>query len=157
MTTYLNVPFKQKAEAKAKGARWDSEARKWFVPVGRDLEPFTSWLPVDPAGLVSRELTTYASFRAIEQRLPLLRIADAGESVGIDPFGRRVAALVGASSGGVWLEIEPAAPPQVLERVALVLFALFVWSAVAQAFALALRRAGPERRAKLGPRPALRE
>lgn len=60
MTTYLNVPFKQKAEAKAKGARWDSETRKWFVPAGRDLEPFTSWLPVDPSQLVNRELTTGA-------------------------------------------------------------------------------------------------
>ena len=58
MTTYLNVPFNQKAEAKAKGARWDSEARKWFVPIGRDLEPFTDWLPVDPSKLVSQELTT---------------------------------------------------------------------------------------------------
>ncbi len=58
MTTYLNVPFRDKAEAKAKGARWDSEARKWFVPIGRDLEVFTSWLPVDPAKLASQDLTT---------------------------------------------------------------------------------------------------
>src|SRR5450755_833512 len=57
MTTYLNVPFRDKAEAKAKGARWDSEVRKWFVPIGRDLEPFTSWLPVDPSKLASQELT----------------------------------------------------------------------------------------------------
>ena len=56
MTTYLNVPFRDKAEAKAKGARWDSEARKWFVPIGRDLEPFTTWLPVDPAKLVTQDL-----------------------------------------------------------------------------------------------------
>ena len=58
MTTYLNVPFSARAEAKAKGARWDSETRKWFVPIGRDLEPFTIWLPVDPSKLVSQELTT---------------------------------------------------------------------------------------------------
>jgi exodeoxyribonuclease VII large subunit len=56
VTTYLNVPFRDKAEAKAKGARWDSEARKWFVPIGRDLQPFTSWLPVDPATLGSQVL-----------------------------------------------------------------------------------------------------
>ena len=58
MTTYLNVPFNQRTEAKAKGARWDSEARKWFVPIGRDLELFTNWLPVDPAKLASQDLTT---------------------------------------------------------------------------------------------------
>ena len=57
MTTYLNVPFRERNEAKAKGARWDSETRKWFVPIGRDLEPFTSWLPVDPAKLASQDLT----------------------------------------------------------------------------------------------------
>ena len=28
VTTYLNVPFPEKAEAKARGARWDSEAKK---------------------------------------------------------------------------------------------------------------------------------
>lgn len=56
MTTYLNVPFRDKAEAKAKGARWDSEARKWFVPMGRDLEPFATWLPVDPAKLGTQDL-----------------------------------------------------------------------------------------------------
>lgn len=54
MTTYLNVPFKNMA----KGARWDSEARKWFVPIGRDLEVFSTWLPVDPAKLASHDLTT---------------------------------------------------------------------------------------------------
>ena len=56
MSTYLNVPFRDKAEAKAKGARWDSETRKWFVPIGRDLEPFTTWLPVDPAKLTTQDL-----------------------------------------------------------------------------------------------------
>ncbi|MBA3599358.1 MAG: exodeoxyribonuclease VII large subunit [Methylibium sp.] len=56
MTTYLNVPFRDKADAKAKGARWDNEAKKWFVPIGRDLEPFTSWLPVDPTRLASQQL-----------------------------------------------------------------------------------------------------
>jgi exodeoxyribonuclease VII large subunit len=56
MTTYLSVPFRDKAEAKAKGARWDSEARKWFVPTGRDLDLFSTWLPVDPAKLASQDL-----------------------------------------------------------------------------------------------------
>ena len=37
MTTYLNVPFRDRNEANAKGARWDAESRKWFVPIGRDL------------------------------------------------------------------------------------------------------------------------
>ena len=69
MTTYLNVPFSAKAEAKAKGARWDSEARKWFVPIGRDLEPFTSWLPVDPAKLANQDLAEIGKGLPLSQLL----------------------------------------------------------------------------------------
>ena len=56
MTTYLNVPYSARAEAKAKGARWDAASRKWFVPIGRELAPFTSWLPVDPGKLAAQDL-----------------------------------------------------------------------------------------------------
>jgi exodeoxyribonuclease VII large subunit len=43
--TYLEVPFKDKDHAKALGAKWDSPAKKWYVPEGRDLTPFNAWLP----------------------------------------------------------------------------------------------------------------
>ena len=69
MTTYLNVPFRDRNEAKAKGARWDAESRKWFVPIGRDLEPFTSWLPVDPAKLASQDLVESAKGVPLSQLL----------------------------------------------------------------------------------------
>ncbi len=69
MITYLNVPFRDKAEAKAKGARWDSETRKWFVPIGRDLEPFTTWLPVDPAKLTTQDLTEVTKGVSLSQLL----------------------------------------------------------------------------------------
>ena len=69
MTTYLNVPFSAKAEVKAKGARWDSEARKWFVPIGRDLEPFTTWLPVDPAKFTTQDLAEIAKGVPLSQLL----------------------------------------------------------------------------------------
>lgn len=42
--TYLDVPFKEKDEAKALGARWDIAARKWYVPAGKDLTLFHAWL-----------------------------------------------------------------------------------------------------------------
>jgi len=69
VTTYLNVPFSAKTEAKAKGARWDSEAKKWFVPIGRDLEPFTSWLPVDASKLASQDLADTAKGVPLSQLL----------------------------------------------------------------------------------------
>lgn len=41
----LEVPIAQKDEAKALGARWDPDARSWYVPAGRDPSPFARWLP----------------------------------------------------------------------------------------------------------------
>ena len=43
--TYLNVPFREKDEAKALGARWDPLRRSWYVPAGGALEDFARWLP----------------------------------------------------------------------------------------------------------------
>jgi hypothetical protein len=40
---YLNVPFAQKDEAKALGARWDAIQKKWFVPSDKDIALFTRW------------------------------------------------------------------------------------------------------------------
>jgi Domain of unknown function (DUF5710) len=41
--TYLNVPFAQKDEAKALGARWDAVEKKWFVPSDKDITLFARW------------------------------------------------------------------------------------------------------------------
>jgi exodeoxyribonuclease VII large subunit len=89
VTTYLNVPYPEKAEAKARGARWDSEARKWFVPVGRDLEPFLGWIVAEtPGALID---------------------AEAGESRGI-PLSQLLAgvatAVAQAYRQGVWTTAE---------------------------------------------------
>ncbi len=42
--TSLNVPFADKDRAKALGAHWQPDQKHWFVPAGRDLTPFASWL-----------------------------------------------------------------------------------------------------------------
>ncbi|MGH2879048.1 MAG: DUF5710 domain-containing protein [Solirubrobacteraceae bacterium] len=47
--TYLDVPFQDKDQAKAFGARWDPEARSWYAPAGIATEPFVRWLAVQPA------------------------------------------------------------------------------------------------------------
>lgn len=41
--TYINVPFKQKDEAKAIGAKWDRQEQSWYVPAGVDAAPFAKW------------------------------------------------------------------------------------------------------------------
>ena len=41
---YLDVPFKEKDEAKSLGARWDRRERSWFIPADADSSPFEKWL-----------------------------------------------------------------------------------------------------------------
>lgn len=45
----LQVPYAEKDAAKAKGAKWDSKGKTWYVPPGMLLTPFEKWLPADAA------------------------------------------------------------------------------------------------------------
>ena len=42
---YLSVPYDEKDAAKQLGAKWDRQAKAWYVPVGVALEAFAPWLP----------------------------------------------------------------------------------------------------------------
>ncbi len=48
---YLNVPFAEKDTAKKRGARWDPERKKWYLPKGVELHPSLekyatdAWIP----------------------------------------------------------------------------------------------------------------
>ena len=41
----LKVPFNEKDQAKSLGARWNAEAKLWYVPQGVEAAPFEKWLP----------------------------------------------------------------------------------------------------------------
>ncbi|HZC25015.1 MAG TPA: DUF5710 domain-containing protein [Candidatus Binatia bacterium] len=41
----LAVPFAEKDEAKALGAKWDGQAKAWKVKLQADMTPFARWLP----------------------------------------------------------------------------------------------------------------
>ncbi|MCK5296118.1 MAG: pentapeptide repeat-containing protein, partial [Alphaproteobacteria bacterium] len=43
--TYLSVPYPEKNQAKALGARWDKKNKSWYVKAGIDTKPFKTWLP----------------------------------------------------------------------------------------------------------------
>jgi hypothetical protein len=43
----LKVPFNEKDQAKAMGARWNAESKHWYVPQGVDAAPFEKWLVAD--------------------------------------------------------------------------------------------------------------
>ena len=40
---YLNVPFREKNEAKEAGAKWDRRHKSWYVNDGEDLKAFAKW------------------------------------------------------------------------------------------------------------------
>lgn len=40
---YLDVPFAQKDEAKALGARWDAVKKKWYATATKDIALFARW------------------------------------------------------------------------------------------------------------------
>lgn len=44
----LKVPFNEKDQAKALGARWNAEAKQWYVPQGVDSAPFAKWFSDAP-------------------------------------------------------------------------------------------------------------
>jgi len=41
--TYLAVPFAEKDQAKAAGAKWDRTRKSWYAPEGVDLESLNKW------------------------------------------------------------------------------------------------------------------
>ncbi|MBX6318399.1 MAG: ribonuclease HI [Pigmentiphaga sp.] len=54
MVVWLKVPYAEKDEAKALGARWSPAQKKWYVKDAADLTPFQRWLDVDaPASAVA--------------------------------------------------------------------------------------------------------
>lgn len=48
--TYLEVPFKDKDEIKALGARWDKDRKAWYIDGSADKEKFAKWLSDEPEG-----------------------------------------------------------------------------------------------------------
>lgn len=40
---FLNVPYAEKDEAKALGARWNPTKRRWYVPDGLPTAAFAKW------------------------------------------------------------------------------------------------------------------
>ena len=41
----LEVPFSQKDEAKAMGARWDGIKKTWYIENKESIDPFMKWMP----------------------------------------------------------------------------------------------------------------
>ena len=114
INTYLDVPFKEKDDAKALGARWDVQARKWYIPEGSELTPFHRWLskelPAQPQNpVVSSEQAANYSVATI-QGIPLSQLLSNVQRVVAAAFQQGVWTLVEvmqvqAKNGHVYLEL----------------------------------------------------
>ena len=57
---WLEVPFEEKDAVKLRGARWDAQARRWWVSSDRELGELQPWLPsalVDFGSAIGPEIT----------------------------------------------------------------------------------------------------
>lgn len=90
--TYITVPFKQKDEAKAIGAKWDRQEQSWYVPAGIDAAPFAKWAKGDTEAAAPQQ--AQATQGQVERQKP----AQEREYLAV-PYGERVAAK---SAGAAW-------------------------------------------------------
>ena len=93
LKTFIQVPFKDKDDAKELGAKWDRQAQSWYVPAGVSIVPFNKWIqasipPTDNAPDTATVQTQDNSPVPILER----------EYLAV-PYGERAAAK---AAGAVW-------------------------------------------------------
>ena len=94
--TYLQTAYKDRERVKGLGARWDPDRRQWYVPEGRDLAPFVTWLPAEhQAGL-----STLGSTVGTEIALPTKGISLSQLLAGV------AQAVAQAYRSGEWVRVE---------------------------------------------------
>jgi hypothetical protein len=65
MTTFLNVPYAEKDEARSLGARWNPTRKSWYVPSGVALEPFEKWIKEGAAAAPKGRVDTFAAKQVV--------------------------------------------------------------------------------------------
>lgn len=97
--TYLNVPYAQKDEAKALGARWDNNQRKWYVPAGIAVEPFSRWL--------SEQADITLSSNTLEDEGAAPYLVQTAQGIALSELLNSVQAAVAQTfRSGVWVLVE---------------------------------------------------
>ena len=91
----LNVPFNEKDQAKALGARWNAEAKHWYVQHGIEAAPFEKWFTNAPTQATSQAVekmnpeanSASTNIKPLDDDFDAInaRLRDAYESLG-DPF-----------------------------------------------------------------------
>lgn len=100
--TYLQVPFPEKDQAKALGARWDPLERKWYIQAD-DLTPFRRWI-----ALQGPDTTAVPSFQGTGETPAAYQSSPhAAQGVSLLDFMRRVQSTVEAVfAQPVWVRVE---------------------------------------------------
>lgn len=80
----LKVPYVQKEQASAYGAKWDKEGRTWYAPEGTNLTPLTKWLPKEQEMTPPQEERHERAFPTLS---PEEEFAQALKSYGLDLKG----------------------------------------------------------------------
>lgn len=81
--TWLNVSYEEKDQAKAVGAKWDRDVKRWYAPEGTDLEKLKKWIPEEQTSLeTSQTLQPVLNPKSEFGRV----LQDAGLVVGGDPI-----------------------------------------------------------------------
>ena len=98
---YLKVPFREKDQAKALGARWDAGALSWYVPPGLEISSFSKWLPAEQVSTLEASTERAVSAPSTSTEL------DAPKGVALSQLLAGVsAAVAGAFREGVWVRAE---------------------------------------------------
>ena len=67
--TYLAVPFNERNEARAAGARWDVTHKSWYLPQGGNEAAIRKWLPRQDNSVARTTIDFRDEFRAFAERL----------------------------------------------------------------------------------------
>lgn len=109
--TYLQTTYKDREQVKSLGARWDPDRRQWFVPEGRDLASFGSWLPAEHQTALSAQENDDSTELALPTKGVSLSELLAGvaqavaRAYGAGEWVRAEVVKVDARNGHVYLEL----------------------------------------------------
>lgn len=91
---YINVPFREKDEAKALGARWDRREQAWYIPQGLDPAPFEKYArPAGADGAVVTAISAQSNTDGVSSN-----VAGARQYLAV-PYGER---MMAKAAGAEW-------------------------------------------------------
>lgn len=91
--TYIEVPFKEKAQVKELGAKWDRQERSWYIPNNLDQGAFAHWLNATPKQATAESAQEQPEAVQVESKATSTR-----EYLAV-PYGERAAAK---AAGAAW-------------------------------------------------------